>query len=119
MDDITLENGSFYSLEVLEVLNESVSPFLDIKAEILNESDEHQFFYSGSVVDLSRLEHEYDDQDANGDPIGIQNQITTQIAGAGSFVVTLKHQPDGLKADPGDPNAGTTDIEISFDMIIQ
>lgn len=108
IDDITLENGRPYQL------------FIDVTEEIMEEDDEHQFFFTGSILDNGNLEHEYSDQDDNGNPLGLINNITTQTAGTGTFIVTLKHQPDGIKvADPGDITVGDTDIEVSFDMTIQ
>ena len=119
MDDIILESGSFYSLS-LTLLNEVASPSKDITEEIRTEGTEHQFFFAGSIIDGGNLQHDYDDEDENGNPIGLLGNITTQILASGTFIVTLKHQPDGIKpTNPGDIFVGDTDIEVAFNLTIQ
>ncbi|MCZ6521487.1 MAG: type 1 periplasmic binding fold superfamily protein [Bacteroidetes bacterium] len=119
VDDILLENGALYTMK-LELLNESEDPPVDITLEVRKEDDEHQFFFTGSVIDNGSLEVEYNDRDGNGNPLGLANAITTQSATLGTFIVTLKHQPDGSKvADPVDITVCDIDIEVTFDVAIQ
>lgn len=99
----------------LEVLDESVSPAENITEEIEEESADHQFFFSSTI---SGLNISYDDEDTDGNPIGLKTLVSTGAAGSGTLTVTLRHEPnkeaDGV-AEGNITNAGgETDIEITF-----
>ena len=100
----------------IELLNETETPAEDITEEVDEESDEHQFFYTTSGA-LSAVE--YTDQDTNGNPVGINFNLTTGAAGNGVLQVTLRHEPkkpnDGTLADAG----GETDIAQSFSVVVE
>jgi len=101
----------------LQLLNQSVSPAESITEEIQEEDEEHQFFFES---DIPGLRIEYNDQDENGNPVGLRNTITTGEAGSGSITITLRHEPDkdGAGVSDGDiANAGgETDIEVTFSV---
>lgn len=108
-----------YSTTV-QLLNETETPAEDITEEVRMEQEEHQFFYVASAgTDLIAV---YNDQDANGNPVGLQTTISTGTAGSGTLTVTLIHLPD--KTAPGvavglpDQAGGETDIEVVFDVEI-
>jgi len=98
------------------LLNETESPAENITTEIMEEDDEHQFFFSvtGSLTGTS-----YMDTDGDGNPVGLSFTLTTGAAGDGSLAVTLRHQPkkpnDGTLADAG----GETDIAQTFDITVE
>ena len=100
--------------------NESVTPSEDITAEVQEEDDEHQFFYATTVGELAIT---YDDVDGNNNPIGLKTKVTTGPAGTGTLTLTLRHQPNksGDNVASGDiTNAGgDTDIEVTFDIVIE
>ncbi len=105
----------------IQFLNESVSPAEDITAEVLAEAEDHQVFYvieSGLQMDFS-----YEDMDADGNPIGLLNTFYTGAPGTGELQVILRHEPnkDAQGVSVGDiANAGgETDVEVSFDVVIQ
>lgn len=143
LDDILLTNGTTYDLELL-VLNETVDPTdpdYRIIDEILEEAEEHQFFFTGSAVespatgtnpsalvsvDYADLESDY--VDAPSDPdleVGVENTVEALTAGseAGGFVVTLMHQPPNngvpVKTDSSGLDDGEIDIEVAFDIEVQ
>ncbi len=108
-DTIQLDAATMYNLTVT-LLNESVSPSEDITLEVEDEGVDHQFFFTvDGGLDLTV---DYDDTDANGNPIGIQNTVTTGVGGEGIFTVILKHQP-GIK--DGNITTGDTDVEVAFE----
>lgn len=115
-DTIKLTANRVYYLNI-KVLNESVNPVDTISNEIRNEGNVHQFFYS---VSGSYVSTEYLDSDTNSPslPIGLYSKWTmgnSAVSLLARFV--LKHYQNGSKN--GIANNGTTDIDISFPMLIQ
>ena len=115
----TLSHDSVYAVEV-ELWNASVSPALDIAAEIAEEAEAHQFFF---VVSGANAQIAYADADANGQPIGLTTTWTMGGAGAGTSTVILRHEPDksGTGVSGGDiTNAGgDTDLEVMLPLVIE
>jgi len=113
----TLAANTTYSGS-LELLNESESPAEDVTEEIEEEDEEHQFFFQ-TTGDISIT---YEDEDADGNPIGLRNTLTTGAAGSSSITVTLRHEPnkDGAGVAEGDISeaGGETDIEVTFDVTV-
>ncbi|ADR22438.1 hypothetical protein MATR_37160 [Marivirga tractuosa] len=93
----------------------------DITLEIIEEDEEHQFFFETSVSLL--LDFAYDDADDNGDPIGLSTIFTAGDPSDGTLTVTLRHEPDKSAegAITGDPSnaGGETDIQATFDVVIE
>ncbi|MEP2236920.1 MAG: type 1 periplasmic binding fold superfamily protein [Maribacter sp.] len=100
----------------IELLNETETPAEDITEEVAEESDEHQFIFglSGSITDVT-----YSDEDEDGNPIGLEFELTTGDAGSGTVTITLRHEPtkpnDGTLADAG----GETDIAQTFTVVVE
>lgn len=115
----TLAANTSYSGR-LELLNEAVSPVESITEEIEEEDEEHQFFFSSTV---SGITVEYDDQDANGNPLGLLTTLMTGEAASGTLTIILRHEPDKFASGVSDGNSdnagGETDIEISFPIEVQ
>lgn len=116
----TLSANTSY-IVTIEVLNESVNPVDTITAEIEQENEAHQlFFQPDSAINLAFT---YSDTDDSGHPIGIASVAQAGTASSGALTVTLRHEPDKHAAgvEDGDiTNAGgDTDIEVTFDVVIQ
>lgn len=111
----TLAANTTYTGSV-EFLNETESPAEDITVEVKGEDEDHQIFFSSNDGSISFA---YNDEDGNGNPIGIDFSITTGDAGSATMTVVLKHEPtkpnNGTTADAG----GETDIEVTFDITVQ
>jgi hypothetical protein len=113
IDPIVLPSGD-YALSV-SFLNELEDPAEDITAEIADEDDSHQVFFTGSGVEgpatgtnaSAVITHAYADTDADGNPVGLTNDISTLAAGTGDLVVTLRHMP----AEDGNPVKSATSAE--------
>ncbi|MCB9257001.1 MAG: type 1 periplasmic binding fold superfamily protein [Chitinophagales bacterium] len=116
----TLNANTNYSLR-LYVLNESESPADDITSEILEEGEDHQFFFL--IDNALNLSVSYNDFDNNTNPIGLINYASTQGASSGQFSVVLRHQGDkfatGVSSGDITNAGGATDIEVSFDVVVQ
>lgn len=129
IDEIDLVEGEEYTI-TMTLTNTLVSPEEDITAEIAEEDDEHMFFFAftnnifsdptgDGNVDNRNDAINYNDEDANGNPVGLS---TTWTAGehteaAGVFRVILKHQPD-LKSATTTSEDGGTDVDITFPINI-
>ena len=101
----------------IEFLNEQKTPVEDITDEVIDEGDEHQVFYIKTGTYNATFD--YDDQDINGNPLGIATTLETGTASTGTLTIILRHEPkkpnNGTLADAG----GETDVQVTFDIIIQ
>ncbi|WP_031426452.1 hypothetical protein [Flavimarina sp. Hel_I_48] len=126
-----LAANTIYSGEV-ELLNETETPVENTTLEIMEENDEHQFFFSNSdALEVSfayaDTENDYDDDPTNDDedanPVGILFTLSTLEASSGTVSIVLVHQPDkdasgvvqGDRANAG----GEEDFVASFPVTIQ
>ena len=130
IDTINLDVNKTYTL-TYEIFNNLETPGEDIGAEILEEDNEHQFFFSFSNnafsnptgdgnIDNGTDPLNYNDIDGNGNPVGLSTSWTTsgtQLS-LGEFRVRLQHQPD-VKTSTSDVNDGDTDFDLSFVLNIQ
>ncbi len=130
IEDINLAASTAYEMSIT-LRNTLEDPAEDITEEIEEEGDEHQFFFAFTAdifsdpagdgnIDTGSDPLNYNDEDDNGNPVGLSTNWTTGAAtsSAGTFQVVLKHQPD-LKTDTSDSTVGGTDIDISFNINIQ
>ncbi|MEQ9592291.1 MAG: hypothetical protein RLN86_06810 [Cyclobacteriaceae bacterium] len=127
---INLTSGTTYTLTIA-LINELADPTdeeYDISEEVEEEGDEHMFFFAwtndvfsdptgnGNIDNRADVVN-YEDQDDDGQPLGLESSWTAGAAGAGTFRVVLKHQPE-LKSSVSDVNTGETDLDITFDIIV-
>jgi len=110
-----LTSGTIYSGSIV-LLNKTEDPAENVTEEIEEEDDEHQFFFVvGSGLDVTTS---YNDQDDNGNPVGLSFTLTAGSASGGDFTVTLRHEP--TKPNTGINDAGgSTDIAATFPIIVQ
>lgn len=101
---------------VVQLLNESESPAEDVTLEVKAEDDEHEFFYTTSVLGLSI---EKTDTDGNGNPLGIETSVTTGSDGAGTITVTLVHEPTKPNNNTVLGASGSTDVQVTFNVTVQ
>ena len=104
----------------IELSDESTTPAEDITAEVIEEDDEHQFFFDTDVPGLTVA---YADADDNGNPLGQALTVTTTDAASGNFTITLRHEPDksatGVAQGDITNAGGETDIEVTFAVNVQ
>jgi len=131
LDAITLASDTEYTL-TYEILN-ALDPadIEDIGSEILEEDNEHQFFFSftenvfanptgNGNIDAAADPINYNDADENGNPVGLSSTWTTSstASSGASFTVRLQHQPDVKTATSGS-NDGDTDFALTFALNIE
>ncbi len=124
---IQLSANTTYTLKI-DVFNNQEGE--DIGEEILEEGAEHMFFFGftsglftspvgdGNIGAGSRGDEiNYDDEDVNGFPIGLESIWQTSTAQTGTFRIVLKHQPD-IKNDTSDSTDGESDIDLTWNISI-
>ena len=131
LDAITLAADTEYTLtyEILNALDPS--DVENIGDEILEEDNEHQFFFSftenvfanptgNGNIDAAADPINYNDADENGNPVGLSSTWTTSstASSGASFTVRLQHQPDVKTATSGS-NDGDTDFALTFALNIK
>ena len=128
---ITLAADTEYTLtyEILNALD--LTDIENIGDEILEEDNEHQFFFSftenvfanptgNGNIDAAADPINYNDADENGNPVGLSSTWTTSstASSGASFTVRLQHQPDVKTATSGS-NDGDTDFALTFALNIE
>lgn len=102
------------------LLNKQENPAGDITAEILEEDEDHQFFFQTNIAGLTVA---YSDQDEDGNPVGLQSTATTTGTGNGTVTVILRHEPNksatGVVSGDITNAGGETDIEVTFNVTVQ
>ena len=128
-EPIILSANTSYTL-TFEILNNLETPGEDIGEEILEEDDEHQFFFSFTAdaftspagngnIDNAGDPLDYDDMDDNNNPVGLSTSWATGTGvTGGTFTVRLQHQPDIKTGDTGATD-GESDINLTFNLEIQ
>lgn len=115
----TLDDNTTYT-GTIELLNEQESPAESISEEVEEEAEEHQFFFQ---TNLSGLEINYNDQDADGNPIGLSTTLNTTNAEKGTFTIVLRHEPNktasGVMNGDISNAGGETDIEVTFEINVE
>lgn len=115
IDSVQLTKNKTYFTQII-ILDETKSPTGDVSAEILNEGSDHQFFFLKSNINTNIM---YNDQDKNGNPIGLKSIWRAGNISSGKVEIILKHQPGVKVNSPGDINAGSSDIDITFSTRIK
>jgi len=102
----------------MELLNALENPPENIREEVEEEDDEHQFFYnvSGSIG----LEFTYTNFDDDNNPLGTEFTVEATGAGNGSVTFTLRHLldkfADGVANGDITNAGGDTDLMVTFDV---
>ncbi|WP_421765583.1 hypothetical protein [Ekhidna sp.] len=123
LQEIVLDVSTTYTLEITVQNTEEGE---NITEEIEEEDDEHLFFFeftndifsdpSGDGnVDNRSDDVNYNDQDADGNPVGLSTTWTTSdvTSSNGDFRVILKHQP-GIKSGTSTATDGESDIDLTW-----
>lgn len=120
---ITLTKGKTYRMSIV-VFNAIENE--DITKEILEEADEHQFFFLGTAVTGNIINITYDDP--SGERIGLRNRaVVSSSPGTNNaqLRVILRHDLDKNFPGANNPNfanfvqaGGETDLDITFPVVI-
>ena len=126
---IILDTSKSYTL-TFEIMNNLETPGDNIGAEIKEEDDEHQVFFSFSEgafsnpsgngnIDKASDPVVYNDKDENGFPVGLNTSWETSSTplDKGTFTVQLQHQP-GVKTATSSVEDGDADFVLKFELNI-
>ena len=138
IDPIVLPVGA-YTLGV-RFLNELEDPAEDITEEVNEENDEHQVLVYGSGVESEATGDNaaalatvsYDDEDANGLPVGLVHTVDATTAGTAELQLMLRHLPPendtaakvaSIAADFASGGStgigGEVDADVTFPLTVQ
>lgn len=117
-ETIMLDAGKTYSVSLL-LLDKTKTPIDTTSYEIEEENADHRFYYapsSSSNITVGDL-----NLDDNGVTLGSESTWTTGAAATGTVMITLRHYPEGGKAesDPVNSTKSGTDVEVVFDTEVQ
>lgn len=123
VQSISLTKGKKYQMTI-EVSNSIEGE--DITQEILEEAEEHQFFFLGQVFDSSFFSIQY--ADAGGIALGVKTTIivsTSTGTNNSNMRVVLRHDLDKNFPGASNPNfanfvqaGGESDLDITFPVIL-
>jgi hypothetical protein len=114
-DTITLAPNKTYFVSIL-LLDITKSPVDTISNEVLEEANDHMFFFHHTGVGVNTI---YLDQDTNNPPLGIGLSTKWKTDGTltnGTSQIILKHQPGSKN---GTETPGDTDVDVTFQCKIQ
>jgi len=126
VETVKLKKGSKYRMNI-SVTNAIENE--DITAEILEESDEHQFYFLGTafIGDSSPLTYTYDDP--SGELIGVRGTVVSAAnpsTNNAQIRVVLRHDLDKNYPGADNPNfadfasaGGESDLDITFPVVIE
>lgn len=118
---LTLKAGSAYTGRI-ELLDESKNPAENITAEVEEEADAHQFFYTPQGELAGRLTISITDKDGNNLPLGLAFTAAVSAgpavtgSAANSLKIVLSHFDETPKSgtDPSDES----DVDINMPVTI-
>ena len=130
LDSIYLDGRKRYKLTFEILNNNAITQEKDIGAVIKEESEDYQMFFSfdegaflnptgNGNIDKASDPIQYEDEDANGYPIGLKTLWETSSIPLkeGTFTVQLQHQP-GLKTWTSSVNDGDALFYLFFSLVI-
>ncbi len=126
IETVTLSSGKTYQLDI-EVFNSIENE--DITEEILEEGDEHQFYFLGSLFVGSPAPASYAYNDAGGELIGLRGIVTMQSSpgtNTAAMRVVLRHDLNKNFEGATNPHfanyeqaGGESDLDILFPVVIE
>lgn len=122
IDNVVLLTDSEYNLSIT-LGDESSGTLVDITGDISDEATDHQFFFQPDVSLDDHIDLAYNDEDADGNPLGLNNVVQTSGAGSGKLKLILRHKPKKDESGVSEGNitnaGGDTDIEIEFEVSVE
>ena len=116
VDSILLKQGKVYNV-FTEVLDESATPAKNLTESIRTACHVHRFIYTSTIPSVLLQVLDFDTQTPAME-LGLRFTITTpDVMGAGNLKCVLKHYTNSDPKTNG-INAGSSDIEVQFPLIV-
>lgn len=114
---LQLQAGVTYS-GTIQLLDTTDEPAGDITAEVEEEAEEHQLFYSAEGGIAGRVTVTVTDTDSNGLPVGLTYRVEVigDAAATGTLNVVLSHYDEVPK--DGTTRSDETDVDIDIPVVI-
>lgn len=118
VDTINLKPGKTYQCSV-ELYDKSKTPAHDLTHEIEEAANEHRFIYTSNTTRLSTQITDFDTQNPPME-LGLKfNAITTETGPVnGTLKAILRHYTSSSPKSGGLAN-GSTDVDVSFPIIVE
>jgi len=118
--EVELESNSTYLFEITFFNESDPNNSIDVTKEIIEEADEHVFFYELTDSSITIESAAGDTIDSSGDPIHLKTEWTTTSVAIVDIVAYLIHEPItktgvSTRTDLG----GSTDAEIEFEAHVE
>ena len=119
--EIELEANSTYNVSISFYNDSDPDNVENITSEIIEEKDEHQFFYeiTDELSGFSIASASNDTLDSNGNPLFIKSTWTTTEETSGEVVGYLIHEPTSKTGNTRNDLGGSIDIEIEFEVHVE
>lgn len=121
IDTIVVETGKTYT-GMLTLANKAKTPSVDMTAEIREDADEHQVFYTLSAgVGSAPGTITVTDRDGRNLPLGLNFSWSVAQGGAGlpaTLKITLYHYDEKSDKNGTDPG-NETDLEVVFPVVVR
>ena len=123
IETITLGRGKTYLMEI-SLFNSIENE--DITEEIEETKEEHQFFFLGTAfTGTAILTYTYNDEDIDGNPVGLRGIVNTVGFNNAQMRVILRHDLNKNFSGANNPNwlnfvqaGGETDLDVVFPVVL-
>ncbi|MBA2745487.1 MAG: hypothetical protein H0U44_04600 [Flavisolibacter sp.] len=119
VDAIQLAANTVYNVS-LELFNKTLNPPANLTTEISGEAEAHRFYFEPSAsgnIQVTGL-----DLDGANIPLGLNSVWSTGNAANGTMKIVLRHYsgnpPNKAVSDPVNSNKSSTDIEVTFNTVV-
>ncbi|WP_378186156.1 hypothetical protein ACE939_13675 [Aquimarina sp. W85] len=119
-ETITLDQDSSYEVSIQFLDESDPNDVEDITEEVIEEKDEHFVYFETTTENLTIQSSEEDVIDSNNKAINlITTWQTPAVSSTGIVKAFLIHEPLTKTGEKRDDFGGETDIEVSFDVVVQ
>lgn len=118
-EPIVLNTDNTYEVAVRFLNSTNPNNIIDITEEVIEEADEHLVFYESLNAGLTISPSVNDEEDQMGNKLGVFTSWSTGMGTtSGNVLIYLIHEPTSKSGTDRDAIGGETDVQVSFNVII-
>lgn len=119
---VELKSQKRYLLNI-ELLDDSdPNDVVEVNKLIKESGPDHQLFFTGELVENHNLAITYDDEDTDGNPLGLETEALPLNPDSGSLIITLLHglnkNTEAAKNGILEGTEGEVDLQLELNIII-